>query len=578
MTKETATFNEQWAKLMIKELIHHGVRTFCIAPGSRSTPLVVAAASHPLAETIIHYDERGLGFHALGLAKGSKQPVALIVTSGSAVGNLLPAVMEAYHDQIPLILLTADRPPELRDTGANQTTDQVGLFGKFTRYSFDLPCPDPKIPQAIVGRMIAQGMSHALFEPRGPVHFNCMYRKPLVEEGEGESFSHHQSRIVTHAETALTMGKPTLSQKDYEQIADELTIYEKGVILVSGTHSIEDSEKLYSLARILQWPIFTDVLSDVRSEGGGYATIPYYDLILKTIGANEDYTPDAILQIGDRFISQKLMDWISSKKPKVYCHVSPHPVCKDGIHAVTRRVTSDLKTFLDQFPSYLSGHSPSSWLEAWKELSELTEKGVSSFFKQSDELTEPHLFHRLKEVGGASFFFANSMSIRNGDIFFFPEEKRGQVYGNRALSGIDGNIATAAGIAKGLGKPLIACIGDLAFLHDLNSLPLLKKCSVKLIVINNDGGDIFTFLPIHERKEVFQTYFTTPHHLSFEEAAKLFDLDYENPSSISDLEESLKIPGSVIIEVKTKGGQNKKVHRELVTTLKEMTTQMDALL
>jgi 2-succinyl-5-enolpyruvyl-6-hydroxy-3-cyclohexene-1-carboxylate synthase len=562
---------------MIKELIHHGVRTFCIAPGSRSTPLIVAAANHPLAETITHYDERGLGFHALGLSKGSKHLVALIVTSGSAVGNLFPAVMEGYHDHIPLVLLTADRPPELRDTGASQTTDQVKLFEAFTRYSFDLPCPDPKIPQAIVGRMIARGMSHALFEPRGPVHFNCMYRKPLVEEGKRESLSDHQSQIVTHAETALTMGKPTLSQKDYEKIADELTIYEKGVILVSGSHSIEDSEKLYSLARILQWPIFADVLSNIRSGGKGYATIPYYDLILKTIGANENYTPDAILQIGDRFISQRLMDWISSKSPKVYCHISSHPVCTDAIHAITRRVTTDLKVFLDQFPSYLSDHSPSSWLEGWKKLSELTEKGVSSFFKEHNKVSEPHLFHTLKKVDGASFFFGNSMSIRNGDIFFFPNEKGGQVYGNRALSGIDGNIATAAGIAKSLGKPLIACIGDLAFLHDLNSLSFLKKCCVKLIVINNNGGDIFTFLPIHKRKEVFKTYFTTPHNLSFEEAAKLFDLEYENPFTVSDLEKSLKIPGSAIIEVKTKGGHNKKIHQMLVTTLKKIITQMEAL-
>lgn len=575
MTKETAALNEQWAKLMIKELIHHGVRTFCIAPGSRSTPLVVAAASHPLAEPIVHYDERGLGFHALGLAKGSMQPVALIVTSGSAVGNLLPAVMEAHHDHIPLIILTADRPPELRDTGANQTSNQVGIFGQFVSYARDFPCPDPKIHQSVVGRIVTQALSHALFEPRGPVHLNCMFRKPLVKErAENDPFS---NRMVRQAETSLSLGKPTLSPKEYEKIADELTMYEKGVILVSGTHEIDELEKLYSLARILQWPIFTDVLSNVRSAGRGYATIPYHDLILKVIGMNEDFVPEAILQFGDRFVSKKLLDWIASKKPKIYCHLSSHPVCKDGIHAVTRRVTTDLPEFLEQFPQYLPSQPPSKWLEGWKKLSEIIEKGVSSFLKEHDELSEPHLFHFLKGINGASFFFANSMSIRNGDIFFFPEEKGGKVYGNRALSGIDGNIATAAGIAKSIRKPLIACIGDLAFLHDLNSLPLLKGCSVKLIVINNNGGDIFTFLPVHARKEVFTPYFTTPHHLSFEEAAKLFGLAYENPQEISGLEETLKIPGSALIEIKTQGGQNKKIHHALVTTLKEMTTHVAPL-
>lgn len=575
MTKETGARNEQWATLMIKELIHHGVRTFCIAPGSRSTSLVMAAASHPLAETVVHYDERGLGFHALGIAKGSRQPVAIIVTSGSALGNLLPAVMEAHHDHIPLILLTADRPPELRDTGANQTTHQMGLFGKFVSYERDLPCPDPKIPQAVVGRIIAQGMSHALSEPKGPIHLNCMLRKPFLrEEGESALPLAGAQRLVSHAETTLTLGKPTLSPSEYEQIADELSTYEKGIILVSGTHSIEDPEKLYALARMLQWPIFTDILSTLRTDGGGYATIPYHDLILKTIGGHEDYAPDAILQIGDRFVSQKLMDWMASKKPKVYCHLSPHSVCKDHIHAFTRRVTTDLTQFLEQFPSYLSGRSPSNWLETWRELSERTERGIASFFKEHDELTEPHLFHMLKDLEGFSFFFANSMSIRNGDSFFFPEEKGGLVYGNRALSGIDGNIATAAGIAKAIGTPLIACIGDLAFLHDLNSLPLLKECSLKLIVINNDGGDIFSFLPIHQKKDLFESYFQTPHHLSFEQAARLFEIEYTHPTKQSDIQSALKTAGSAIIEVKTKGGQNKIIHHSILTLLKEVASQV----
>lgn len=575
MTKETGARNEQWATLIVKELIHHGVRTFCIAPGSRSTSLVMAAASHPLAETVVHYDERGLGFHALGIAKGSRQPVAVIVTSGSALGNLLPAVMEAYHDHIPLILLTADRPPELRDTGANQTTHQVGIFGKFVSYERDLPCPDPNIPQTVVGRIMAQGMSHALSEPKGPIHFNCMFRKPFFRGEDTPPLTLAGShRLVSHAETTLTLGKPTLSSREYERIADELSAYEKGIILVSGTHPIEDPEKLYALARMLQWPIFTDILSSLRTDGGGYATIPYHDLILKTIGGHEDYAPDAILQIGDRFISQKLMDWIATKKPPVYCHLSPHSVCKDSIHAITRRVSTNLTQFLDQFPSYLSGRSPSSWLETWKELGEHTEKGITSFFKEHDALSEPHLFHALKDLEGFSFFFANSMSIRNGECFFYPQEKGGGVYGNRALSGIDGNIATAAGIARALETPLIACIGDLAFLHDLNSLPLIKERSLKLIVINNNGGDIFTFLPIHQKKELFETYFQTPHHLSFEQAARLFEIEYTRATDLSDLDSALKTSESMIIEVTTKGGENQSIHHSILTLLKEVTSQV----
>ncbi|QVL56735.1 MAG: 2-succinyl-5-enolpyruvyl-6-hydroxy-3-cyclohexene-1-carboxylic-acid synthase [Simkaniaceae bacterium] len=578
--KETGTLNELWSRLIIKELIHHGVRTFCIAPGSRSTPLTVAAANHPLAETIIHYDERGMAFNALGYSKGSLQPVALIVTSGSAVGNLLPAIMEAYHDNVPLIILTADRPPELRDTGANQATSQSKIFQNFVHWECDLPCPDRKIPQAYVGTTIAQGMSHALSEPRGPVHFNCMYRKPLLEMGDSSSLTFHQSNRSMHsAETRVSMGKPQVDEKTYEQIADELSEHEKGLILISGTEVFEECEKIYALSRLLQWPIFPDVLSSVRAEGRGSGVVPYFDLIIKAIGVNEDYAPDAILQLGDRFVSSKLTEWIATKKPKVHCHVASHMKRKDPIHSVTHRVTTDLKGFIEKLPNYLSGNPPSRWLEIWKELNLLFQKGVASYFNEHSLLSEPHLFHHLMTVSTPStlFFFSNSMSIRNGDAFFCPEEPIGAIYGNRGLSGIDGNIATIAGIAKASKKPLIACIGDLAFLHDINSLPLLQNLPIKLVVINNNGGDIFSFLPISERKEVFKTYFTTPHNLSLKYAAALFEIEYENPQTISDFEKSLSLSGCAIIEVKTKAGGNKKIHREILTNLKEIQSRMETL-
>ncbi len=581
MKNDAGTLNELWSKLIIKELIHHGVRTFCISPGSRNSPLTVAAAEHPLAETFIHYDERGSGFHALGYAKGSNQPVALIVTSGSAVGNLLPPIMESYHDQIPLIILTADRPPELRDSGANQTTDQVRIFENFVHWQVDLPCPDQKIPQSYVGTTVMQGVSHALSEPKGPVHFNCPFRKPLLETNhEAPPLSLHQSNRSMHsAQTAISLGRPQIDEKAFEQIADELSEYEKGLILVSRTEPIDDIEKIYALSRYLQWPIFPDILSNVRSGGNGSGVIPYYDLIIKTLGAHEDYAPDAILQFGDHFVSSKLTDWIASKKPKAHCHIASHIKRKDSIHSVTHRVTTDLNHFVEKLPNYLSRSSPSKWLETWKELNQLTKKGVASYFKEHSELSEPHLFHHITEIiaPSSTLFFSNSMSIRNGDTFFCPESPVGKVFGNRGLSGIDGNIATVAGIARGSGKPLIAIIGDLAFLHDLNSLIQLQGLPIKLIVINNNGGDIFSFLPISERKDVFKTYFQTPHDLSLEHAASFFGIDYESPQTIDELDTTLSSPGSAIIEVKTKAGGNKKIHKEISVTLKEIQSRMEAI-
>ena len=560
MKSDTGALNEQWSRLMIKELIHHGVRSFCISPGARSTPLTIAAASHPLADTFVHYDERGMAFHALGYAKGSGMPVALIVTSGTAVGNLLPAVMEAHHDNVPLIVLSADRPPELRDCGANQTTDQVKIFSNFVRWQGELPCPDQKIPQSFVGTTVAQAMSRALTEPKGPVHLNCMFRKPLVDlEKPSPFYSSHA------AETLISLGKTILDDKTLERIADELSEYEKGLILVSGTTFIEDAERIHGLSRTLQWPIFPDIFSSIRSNGGGYGSIPYYDLILKAIGAHEDYAPDAILQLGDRFVSAKLTDWLAAKKPKVHCHVSPHSDRKDPIHSITHRIRTDLNHFLDHFPKFISGRPPSKWLSTWKELNQMTAKGVKSYFAQYPELSEPLLFHSLKDVipSNSLLFFSNSMNARNGDAFFTPQTPVGRIFGNRGLSGIDGNIATVCGLARGSGKPVIAFLGDLAFLHDLNSLPQLKNLSVKIIVVNNNGGDIFNFLPNGSEKE----FFTTPQNHLLKYSAPLFDLPYENPQTTDDLGALLSEPGPLIIEVNTLQGQNLTIHKDLISNL-----------
>ena len=559
--------NEVWPRLMIKELIQQGVRTFCIAPGSRSTPLTIAAAQHPLAETHVHYDERGLGYFALGIAKGKGKPTCLIVTSGTAVGNLLPAVMEASHDHIPLIILSGDRPPELHDCGANQTTHQRGIFSSFVRWERALPCPDPKIPRRFVGRVIAQGIEKALSHPKGPIHLNCQFRKPLHEQKKQEEPAH-----LPCTETTLHQGDLILEDRHIKEIADELREYRRGIILMNGCGSPLDMEKVYSLSRTLQWPIFPDILSPARWEGSGYGVVPYYDLILKSIGANEDFAPEAILQIGDRFVSKRLMDYIESKRPKVHVHLTPHPEKHDPSHTITHRVVSKVDDVLERLPSFISSRPPSEWQTLWLELNQLTKQGIDSFFQNQENLTEPLLFHSLKDSlsSETSLFIANSSPIRTADAFLSPESPISPIFGNRGLSGIDGNIATIAGIARGKGKPMIGIIGDQTFLHDLNSLPLLKGLPVKLIVINNNGGDIFSFLPIYERKEVFTPYFQAPHGYALHSFAPPFGLNQESPKTFSALQEALASPDPMLIEIKTRAGENLSIQNSLLSTLKDI--------
>ncbi|MCB1107973.1 MAG: 2-succinyl-5-enolpyruvyl-6-hydroxy-3-cyclohexene-1-carboxylic-acid synthase [Chlamydiia bacterium] len=562
MKNDKEGLNDLWGHLLIKELIHHGVRHFCISPGARATPLIIAAANHPLAETFVHFDERGMAFHALGIAKGSNRPVALIVTSGTAVGNLLPAIMEGHADNLPLIVLSADRPPELQDCGANQTADQVKIFNNFVRWQGTLPCPDPKIPTDLIGTTVAQMMSDAF---DGPVHLNCMFRKPLTSSPLPLSVTSRPS-----AKTLLFPGKTALGDSSLEELADELSGYEKGLILVSGTAQFEHTDAIYTLSRYLQWPIFPDIFSSIRSQGRGYGVIPYYDLILRSIGAHEDYSPDAILQIGDRFVSAKLTDWIASKKVKIHCQISSHLRRKDPIHSVTHRFQTDLNDFLQRIPSFISGRPPSEWFHAWKELNQFTEKGVKSYFDTHQDFSEPLLFHSLKDQipSKSALFFSNSMSVRNGDLFLTPETPIGPIYGNRGLSGIDGNIATIAGLARGSGRPLIAFLGDLAFLHDINSLSLLQNLPVKLIVINNGGGDIFNFLPTGNAKE----FFISPQKYLLKHAAPLFGLSYENPQTSSDLIPLLKEDGPLLIEVNTAQGQSLSLYHDLLQNLQEISS------
>ncbi|MCB1075538.1 MAG: 2-succinyl-5-enolpyruvyl-6-hydroxy-3-cyclohexene-1-carboxylic-acid synthase [Simkania sp.] len=577
MSSRTGELNEKWAKLLIKELIHQGVRYFCIAPGSRSTSLTVAASEHPLANTFVHFDERALCFHALGYAKATGIPAAVIVTSGTAVGNLMPAVMEAHNDHVPMILLTSDRPPELRQTGANQTADQVKMFQNFVRWQEDFPCPDPHISPAFIGSTIATALAHALSAPAGPVQLNCMFREPFFEN-ETENTHPSYERSIKGSQTQITLGEKHLAETQIEKLCDELSEHEKGVIVVGALPPNTSLEPLFTLSRLLQWPLFPDILSPLRSHVQAEGMVPTYDLILKSMSLNEDLTPDAILQFGNRFVSKKLLEWIRLKKPKCHTLVADHEWRMDPLHSLTHRVVADPWQVMEGLSKHLPGRAPAPWLQCWKEMNRITQKTLTHFFQEKKDLTEPALFHHLSRWIGEdrSLFIGNSLPIREADALFAPKQNCGPVFGNRGVSGIDGNIATATGIAKGLRKPLLAIMGDLTFLHDLTSLAQLKNSPVPitLLVINNDGGGIFSFLPIAKRKAVFEQFFVTPHGLNLEHAAPLFGLKYEKVTTLDEMETALQsgTTQSKILEMCTDRDETLALHKEIIAHVKEILT------
>lgn len=574
MKESNGTLNEKWAKQLIRELVNQGVRYFCIAPGSRSTPLIMAASEQPLAETLVHFDERGLCFHALGYAKATNFPAALIVTSGTAVGNLLPGVMEAHHDHVPMILLTADRPPELRSSGANQTSDQVKIFQNFVRFQKDVPCPSRHISLSFIGSTVATAISHALTTPAGPVQLNCMFREPFFQEKETLSLPAVEN-CINASQTKLAFGEKTLSDSQIEMLANELSEYERGVIIVGALPIDSPLKPLLTLSRLLQWPIFPDITSPLRSYPQTSGVIPYYDLILSSLSLNEDLIPDAILQFGNRFVSKKLLEWIGLKQPKCYALVASHEWCIDPLHFQTYRLIAHPAQVINALCQILPRKSPSSWINYWNEMNRRTRSTLTYFFKQHPAPSQPILFHSLSSWIGedTSLFFGNSLSIREANAFLAPNQKIGPIFGNRGVSGIDGNIATAIGLAKGLNQPLLAIIGDLTFLHDLPSLAQLKnsRCSIRLLVINNDGGGIFSFLPIAKQKALFETYFATPHGLDLKHAATLFQLSYKHVKTLLELEKVLTSPPSpILIEMHTNRNETISLHQTIISHLKEV--------
>ena len=529
--------NIRWAKLIIHHLMAQGVRRFCLSPGSRSSPLAYALAEEDLASCLVHFDERGMAFHALGYAKGSKEVVAIICTSGSAVANLFPAIMEASSSYVPLIILTADRPPELQECGSNQTSDQVKFFGTYVRWDTSLACPDEKIAGNYVSSTIAHAVYRAIHSPKGPVHINCPFREPLFQDG---SPSLHHS---THYEAS----HEALSSATLERFGKHLSKADRGVIIAGSFSTPRSLKSIFALAEHLRWPILPDILSGLRSDHDHPMLIRYYDAILKS---GSDLRPDYILHLGDKLVSKTLLDWIKNSDSPTYTLVADHPLRHDPTHALTHRIQHDPSLFCQQVLSFTSHRA--SWYGQWKEQSERIESELRSFEQTFTEFGLIRFLHHHIPAHYA-LFLSNSLPIRHADQFFFPKFFRGPIFGNRGVSGIDGNIATAIGIAEGSQRPVLALLGDLAALHDLNSLAQVhqSKHPVIFLIINNQGGGIFSFVPNPSKKKNFEKFWAGAHSLHFESAAKTFQLPYLHLKDFASLTKVFKEEKSCIVEMTT---------------------------
>jgi len=575
LNPRTPEANRLWAKLLVEELRRCGVGLFCVAPGSRSTPLVAALASDPKAKALVHFDERGTAFAALGYARATGRPAAWITTSGTAVANGLPAIVEASTDGVPMILLTADRPPELRQTGANQTIDQPDIFGDFVRWRFDLPAPDLEIDPAMVLTTVDQAVYRARRAPSGPVHLNLMFREPFLSDPQdktGQPSGPVDWMNSDEPYTRYAATKPAVNEVEIGRISDVLRPVERGIIVAGRLASRKQGEAVHRLADALGWPLLPDIGSQVRL--GSKRTIAFYDALLASEQFVEAHAPEAVLHVGGRSLSKRLEKFLARSRPNPYIVARENPFRLDPSHRVTHSIETDVVDFCAALSRTVPESSvQNEWLAGWRGASESVGRNLDRLLPEEGALSEPLLARLVSRhvPEGHGLVVASSMPVRDLDAFAATNGAPVPVAANRGASGIDGTVATAAGYSRGLDTPVTLVIGDLALLHDLNSLAILRDLSVTVVVVNNDGGGIFSFLPVAEHEQFFEPYFGTPQHVIFEPAARMFGLGYENPRTVVEFVEayrSASVGGhSTIIEVRTNREENVSLHRDLLAEI-----------
>ena len=571
MNRETPRANRLWANLIVEELVRCGVDFFCVAPGSRSTPLIAALAANDKARSLVHFDERGTAFAALGHARATGRPAAWITTSGTAVANGLPAVVEASTDGVPMILLTADRPPELRQTGANQTIDQPDIFGDYVRWRFDLPAPDPAIDPSMVLTTVDQAAYRASRTPRGPVHLNLMFREPFLHERDDAPAGPSPWVESDEPYTRYAATKPAVDETEIRGLWQTLCPAKRGLVVAGRLSSRKQGEAVLRLASALGWPLLPDIGSQVRLGADSENLVAHYDALLANDTFSEAHAPEAVVHIGGRALSKRLEQFLGRSRPDPYVVARENPFRLDPAHRVTHSFEVDVVDFCGALvkaaaENPLTENAP--WTAGWREASVKVVRFMDGI--SSRELNEPFVARsvsrRVPQDHG--LVVASSMPVRDLDTYATAGGAAVPVAANRGVSGIDGTVATAAGFAKGLGRPVTLLIGDLALLHDLNSLAMLRDVQVIVVVLNNDGGGIFSFLPVARHREFFEPYFGTPQGVGFGPAAGMFGLGYEQPHTTGEFldayAEACASGRSSILEVRTDREENVRLHAELL--------------
>lgn len=536
----TSNLNFLWGGLVAETLRRCGLTHAIISPGSRSAPLATAFALTPGLESIIAQDERSAAFYALGLAKSTGQPVALICTSGTAVANYLPAVIEAHLSHTPLLILSADRPPELRDCSSGQTIDQHKIFGNHVLNYHETALPHED-RLGYIRNTLRQAWQRATGPHPGPVHLNIPFRDPLAPEPDGRK---HAIPADFFPGQFCAPEVPTTFCPDLRPLLK----HPRGLIIVGPAHPTDCEawlRGLAELARCLGWPVLTDPLNPLRHHDlPGVTRIAHYDLILRDPQSAKALKPDATLQIGPLPTSKTLRQWLSTLSCPSWI-LDPGPENRDPLHRNTSAWIGTIET-LGRLGAYHDEDSP--YASQWASHNHRAHEYLQDTFAGITTLFEGKLPHCI--AGSlhpeTPVFIASSMPVRDAEYFWPATDRHYRIYANREANGIDGTLSTALGVMHGCGKPGLLITGDLAFLHDQNGLLFAPDYpgSLTILIINNHGGGIFENLPIARFDPPFEACFATPQHVRFAHIAQAHQIPYHAPATWDELTALLRqLPG-----------------------------------
>ena len=558
--------NTAFARTLVDEWVRAGVRHACVAPGSRNAPLALALVEDGRLRVHVHLDERSAAFFALGCARASGQPAVVCCTSGTAAAHLHAAVLEAAHGRVPLLVCTADRPPELRDTGAGQTINQVGLYGDAPRWSVDVEAPTDRAGIGPWWRSLAaRAAASALGPPAGPVHLNLAFREPLAPTGA--ELVDAPGRVDGRPWTVTTRPVRTADTATVARLAQTIRDVPKG-LLVAGWGSGLDAPLVTRFARATGWPVLADALSDLRACDGAVST---YDAMLRVDEFAATHRPDLVVRVGAPSTSATATRWLAEVEAQWL--LDPDHQWLDPGHTATDRIAVDPSALLDDLLARLPATGPgSSWARDWHDADRRAGDAITEQLGGSEDPFEGRIARDVVATLPtlATLVVGSSMPVRDVETFAEPQAEV-RVIANRGVNGIDGFASTTLGVAAASRGAVVGLTGDLSFLHDTNGLLGApdRELDATFVVVDNRGGGIFSFLPYQAQvaPEHFEQVLATPPAVDVADVARTYGLAVSEVEKASDLapalREALAAGGVRMVRVRTDRSVNVARHREV---------------